>query len=264
MQIPLGKSVSQPESYQPDILAAIPRSLGRDKSAIDAESFTGLDRWTAYEFVWLDREGRVQVGILDIEIAADSRNLVESKSLKLYLNSCYFSAFEHVDALENELTRCLANCVQGQVVISFVAVEQAAACFSVVEAPGECIDDAEVLTDKRLFTQAGTKVHEKLYSHTFRSLCPVTAQPDWATILIEYQGQPLSRPALLAYLRSYANHEGFHENCVESIYRDILSLQGIDDVAVCAKFLRRGGIDICPFRTSKESFSEPSGRLIRQ
>lgn len=263
MQIPLGKSVRQPESYQPEILAPIPRSLGREKSKIDPESFVGLDRWAAYEFAWHDKAGRLQVGILDIVIAADSLHLVESKSLKLYLNSCYFSVFEHLEVMEEEVSCCLADCVQGQVSVKFIPLRQAELDFAPVSAPGECIDQ-EVVDDGGLHTLTGDRVHEQLHSHLFRSLCPVTAQPDWASILVEYRGQALSRPALLAYLRRYADHQGFHENCVETIYRDILALQGIDELAVCAKFLRRGGIDICPFRTSTSDFKEPSGRLVRQ
>jgi 7-cyano-7-deazaguanine reductase len=261
LDIPLGKSVSQPSHYAPEVLASIPRTLARDASGIDDQSFTGIDRWTAYEFVWIDSDGRAQPLILNIEISADSVNLVESKSLKLYLNSCYHKRFESRDEARSEVEARLRDCVLGGVSIELIDLERALVPLAIV---GTSLDEAESEPDMQLATEPVGVIHEKLYTHVFRSLCPVTGQPDWASILIEYQGAKLAQPNLLSYLRSYSHHQGFHENCVELIYRDIFALEGMEDVAVCAKFLRRGGIDISPFRTSTVEFKEPRGRLIRQ
>ena len=161
-----------------------------------------------------------------------------------------------------EISKCLSQCVAGRVNLELVNLAQAAEYLNPMRATGESIDHEKLVGE--LSIESDLQVHEKLCSHTFRSLCPVTNQPDWASILVEYRGTKISRSGLLAYLRGYAEHDGFHESCVELIYRDIRSLEGIEEVAVCAKFLRRGGIDICPFRTSTIDFVEPKGRLIRQ
>ena len=272
MDIPLGKFVPQPKAYAPEVLAAIPRSLGREKSGIDGLNFLGLDRWTAYEFCWFDASGRAHAAILDIQISCTSHNLVESKSLKLYLNSCYYRKFDSAAALQSELQHCLYEVLQGEVRLRVLSLDDVNTELAVCNALGESIDadqpsiypEYQGKTLELSIDPTLGSIHEKLYSNLFRSLCPVTRQPDWATILIEYRGKPLNRTALSSYLCGYAEHNSFHEACVESIYGDIRALDGIDDVAVCAKFLRRGGIDICPFRTSTEAFEEPRMRLIRQ
>lgn len=264
MDIPLGKSIAQPKRYAPEVLAAVSRNLARSTLNIQSNDFSGLDRWTAYEFFWFDQQGRPQVAILNIEIDCASENLVESKSLKLYLNSCYYRRFDSALDAENEVSNQLSNIVQGGVRVKLLATEHSDNLPISLDDLWLNIDTSYVSGKSELSAKQGSRVHEKLYSNLFRSLCPVTAQPDWATILIEYRGDKLIPEALLRYLLSYSEHSGFHEACVESIYRDIHQLDGIDDVAVCAKFLRRGGIDICPFRTSTSDFKELSGRLVRQ
>lgn len=262
--IPLGKAVKQPAHYAPEILANIPRAVARSKSGIYAQSFQGLDRWTAYEFIWVDPDGRLHPSVLEIEIEFDSKNIVESKSLKLYLNSCYYRRFADSEEVISILTKEISDCVLGDVTLSLFSLDKAEDVFGTVGPIGECIDGAPTKLGLGLLVESGNSVHERLYTQTFRSLCPVTAQPDWATILIEYRGAKLAHSSLLSYLQSYAEHDGFHENCAELIYRDLLAIPEIEQVAVCAKFLRRGGIDICPFRTSTENFLEPQARLIRQ
>lgn len=266
--IPLGKAVNQPAHYAPEVLADISRTAARSKSGIDARTFKGLDRWTAYEFVWRDEEERLHPAVLEIEIGFDSKNIVESKSLKLYLNSCYYRSFSNAEEVISTLTKTISDCVSGDVTLRLVSLDQAEQVFGTSHPLGECIDSAPIdaLTNakKSLVVESSNPVHERLYSQIFRSLCPVTSQPDWATILIEYRGAKLTQANLLNYLQSYAEHDGFHENCAELIYRDLAAVPGIEDVAVCAKFLRRGGIDISPFRTSTDDFVEPTGRLIRQ
>lgn len=263
-ETPLGKAVKQPLQYAPEILAAVPRAIARSKSGVDSHFFSGIDRWTAYEFVWKSPDGRLHPSILDFEIGARSENIVESKSLKLYLNSCYYASFSSSEEVKVNLTKEIEDCVLGDVKIELISLNQAEQVLAQVSPTGTCIDQAEMTTETELAFEADTRVHECLYSHSFRSLCPVTSQPDWATILIEYRGAKLSKSALLSYLRGYAEHDGFHEYCVEMIYSDLVALPAIEDAAVCAKFLRRGGIDICPFRTSTPDFTEPKGRLIRQ
>lgn len=264
MDIPLGKSVQQPKCFSPEILAGVPRAASRKSANIRVEAFTGLDRWTAYEFIWFDAQGKSNVALLDIQVDSQSKNIVESKSLKLFLNSCYYRDFESKAAVEAELTDQLKNIVAGAVEIQLLSPEQAEIKLLPLAAPGVSIDRLNTDNKRELQSESGEVVHQRLRSDLFRSLCPVTGQPDWATILIEYRGTKLDQSALLGYLKEYAEHSSFHEACVESIFQDIQTLQGIEDVAVCAKFLRRGGIDICPFRTSTPNFLEPKGRMIRQ
>lgn len=265
MDIPLGKEVKSPTTYAPEILAAVPRKLARENSSINPELFqVGLDRWTAYEFVWRDFSDRLHPGILNIEVDCNSDNIVESKSLKLYLNSFYFARFADVSMVEEELTAKLGNSVSGEVGVAFSTLDAAGKSLQRAAPEGDCLDEVAMKESIELATEQGSYTEERLYTHVFRSLCPVTAQPDWATILIQYRGATLLRPNLFGYLRAYSEHQGFHENCVEQIFSDIYRLEDIDEVAVCAKFLRRGGIDICPFRSSTADFVEPTGYLVRQ
>lgn len=264
MDIPLGKDVQQPISFAPEVLAAVPRSVGRTHKNIEAKEFAGVDRWTAYEFFWFGPEAKANVAMLDIEIDCQSTNLVESKSLKLFLNSCYYRTFESSEEVESVLSEQIGGIVEGALKAQILSPEQAQNQLGIKPAPGQSIDQINTHGKSDLELESNQKVHEALYTDMFRSLCPVTGQPDWATVLIEYRGSKLDQRALLGYLMSYAEQSGFHEACVEAIFQDIKLLDGIDEVAVCAKFLRRGGIDICPFRTSTIDFVEPKGRLIRQ
>ena len=264
MDTPLGKSIAQPKFYDPGILAAVPRSIARADLGIQANTFFGLDRWTAYEFFWFDQNNNAKAAILNIEIDCASENLVESKSLKLYLNSCYYRSFASVTEVQTEISHQISKIVQGSVCVMALDIEHPSNFTSGLDKSWRNIDEVKPSEQGELAVDESKHAHEKLYSNLFRSLCPVTAQPDWATVLIEYKGNKLIPEVLTGYLLNYAEHSGFHEACVESIYRDISQLNGIEDVAVCAKFLRRGGIDICPFRTSNLDFKEPSSRLVRQ
>lgn len=265
LDLPLGKEVKSPSFYAPEILASVPRNLSREKSKINPELFQlGLDRWTAYEFVWRDAADKLHPGILNIDVDCRSDNIVESKSLKLYLNSVYFTQFTDAGKVEEEIRGNLSRCVSGEVRVTFARLDAAEKSLQRVVPEGDCLDDIDLEESAELATEQGGYTEEKLFSHVFRSLCPVTSQPDWATILIQYRGAQLVRTNLLGYLRSYSGHQGFHENCVEQIFSDIYALTEIDDIAVCAKFLRRGGIDICPFRSSTRDFVEPTGYLARQ
>tara|TARA_B110000483_G_scaffold99953_1_gene122624 strand:- start:59014 stop:59832 length:819 start_codon:yes stop_codon:yes gene_type:complete len=264
IDIPLGKSIDQPKTFSPEILAAVPRSKGRICKEIEPKNFSGLDRWTAYELLWFEPTGVAHAGMLNIEIDCHSKNLVESKSLKLFLNSCYYRTFQSSADVESVLTDQISNIVEGGLKVQLLSPKQARNRLSIKSAPGQSIDKIDTNGKSNLEVEPNQRVHESLYTDMFRSLCPVTEQPDWATILIEYCGSKLDQRALLGYLMNYAEHSGFHEACVESIFQDIKSLEGVEEVSVCAKFLRRGGIDICPFRTSTTDFFEPEGRLIRQ
>ena len=263
-ETPLGKATKQPLQYAPEVLASIPRDVARNRAGIDPYAFSGVDRWTAYEFSWVDSDKAIHPAFLNIEVSADSKNIVESKSLKLYLNSCYYHIFKNTEEVERELVEQLERCVSGGTKVELIPLGRAEEKFSPSVPKGISIDDSSIGDTKELECDVSKIVHEKLYTQVFRSLCPVTGQPDWATVFIEYRGAQLSRSGVLNYLKSYAEHQGFHENCVELIHKDLLALAGIDEVAVCAKFLRRGGIDICPFRTTTKDFIEPAGRLIRQ
>ena len=167
MDIPLGKQVKQPSKYAPEALAALPRALARDKSGIDAGAFIGLDRWTAYEFAWLDSEGRIHPGTLDIEIAPSSKNIVESKSLKLYLNSCYYARFSGLEEVRSELSKTLGQCVEGAVKVNLLPLADSNNLLAITDPVGQCIDQAKLDTETSLAIESEVIVHEQLYSQVF-------------------------------------------------------------------------------------------------
>ena len=253
-QLPLGQSAGQPEQYDPSLLVGVPRGLARGVEGIDASLFEGHDLWNCWEVSWLDSSGKPVIRIGQLVVKANTPNLVESKSLKLYLNGF---ANERIDSEETLVTRV---CDDLQEVLG---IRPEFALYSLddprfaIEAPkGICIDnlpvDLAVYEPDALLlqvdpNQSGT---ERLHSHLFRSNCPVTAQPDWATVVVKYSAPVKLFPeSLLAYLVSYRNHTGFHEACIERIYQDLLSCLDPTELVVWAGFVRRGGLDINPVRS---------------
>lgn len=266
----LGKHTDYPDHYSPGLLTAIPRVLARQALAIDSASlpFVGEDIWNAYELSWLNQRGVPQVATAEFRLPCDSPAIIESKSFKLYLNSLNQVAFENTDEVVRILQRDLGACA-GSVVSVKLSVSENWASQAFDGLPGQCLDALDITTDcyspdAQLLKRASPKeVDETFHSHLFRSLCPVTAQPDWASVCIAYRGPQIDTSSLLKYLISFRQHQGFHEQCVEKIFVELLQVCEPKHLTVAAHFTRRGGLDINPVRsTGSENHLNP--RLFRQ
>ncbi len=267
----LGKRSEAVSQYTPSLLFPIDRSRMRgDLIAPGSElPFEGVDLWTAWELTWLDRDGKPEVGVLQISVPCDSRAIVESKSLKLYLGSFaqtpFASAYDVVRTLESDISVT----VGAQVVVDLLTISQATQA-GIASMTGESLDTIRIAApvyqpDAGLLQRLETArlVSETLYTNLFRSLCPVTGQPDMASVQISYTGPRIEHEDLLRYLVSFRDYPGFHEHCVERIFVDILARCRPRELSVYARFLRRGGIDINPFRSTGKAVPSPT-RLVRQ
>lgn len=275
---PLGKKHVYPKQYSPDLLFAIPRSENRKKlENLDEGQFKGFDLWHAYEFSWLSKNNVPAVALLAIDINCDSINMVESKSLKLYLNSFAFTKFESEDGLLDLIYKDLRECVQGDLTLTLEQPDKHSGRYEIDKfektyPDARCIDGLVpkasiqfAAVDKGLL-QTNTNVltqPQLFYTHLFRSLCPVTAQPDWASLFIHYQGREIKAESLLAYVLSFREHQGFHEACVERIFTELVEQCQPEKLSVYAAFTRRGGIEINPFRSNFEKCLSV-GRQLRQ
>lgn len=266
---PLGQKSEYPAQYAPQVLHPIPRAGGRAAIHVPAQwPFHGEDVWNAYELSWLMPSGKPCVALLELRVPAHSVCIVESKSLKLYLGSFNQTVFESTAELENVIAQDVGAVVQASVAAHVMTMDSVP-YMTVTTLPGECIDGiaAEGFSDgvraDLLGCNPGSLVTETLHSNLLRSCCPVTGQPDWASLMVQYRGPQLDRAALLRYLVSYRNNQEFHEQCVERIFTDILQRCQPERLTVYARYTRRGGIDINPWR-STESDVAPNWRLVRQ
>ena len=266
---PLGKETTYHGNYNPSLLFAIPRTAGRKSIGLGPElPFEGVDIWTGYELSWLNNKGKPQIAMAEFQIPCTSTNIVESKSFKLYLNSfnqSRFDSFESVnDALETDLSAAAAGSVTARLILPEQFAQQ-----RLIEFTGLCIDNLDIDVDtyneiSPTFLKANEhEIEEKIYSHLLKSNCPVTGQPDWATLFIHYKGKQIDHPGLLKYIISFRNHHGFHEQCVEKIYLDLMHHCHPRELSVYARYTRRGGLDINPFRSSIQA-TPPRVRLCRQ
>ena len=266
----LGIKTAYPESYNAGLLCAIPRKEGRQLISIENScTFYGEDVWTAYEVSWLDLKGKPAVAVIEVILSCDTKNIVESKSLKLYLNSLNQMKCESSDEIEAIVKKDIACCVDGFVDVRSYSLD----AFCVRGLPsfsGILIDNLDVSIDfydldtSFLFTdESGKIITETLYSHLLKTNCPVTNQPDWASIMIKYTGRPINASGLLKYIISYRHHQDFHEQCVERIYSDISAFCLPQELEVYARYSRRGGIDINPYRSSRK-MHPPLVRISRQ
>jgi 7-cyano-7-deazaguanine reductase len=253
----LGKPVVYRDQHDPSLLFPIARADNRAAIGIgDDLPFNGVDVWNAYELSWLDGRGRPRVALAEFRVPANSPNLIESKSFKLYLNSFMQTRLVDTDTLRNHLVRDL-GAVAGapvSVVLTAAASMHAAKIEPLV---GDLIDDMPIEIDCYGPPDAGLLdcdperiVDETLVSHLLKSNCPVTGQPDWASLQISYRGARIERDGLLRYIVSYRQHSDFHEACVERIFMDLLRECAPSKLAVYARYTRRGGLDINPFRAS--------------
>ncbi|MFT4635123.1 MAG: 7-cyano-7-deazaguanine reductase [Arenicella sp.] len=267
----LGKQSDYQSSYSPKLLQAVPRSLNRKElGCIKSQSFQGVDVWNAYELSWLNAKGKPMVALGRFTLDANTPNIVESKSFKLYLNSLNQFRFSGVEQLKSVLQKDLSVVAGGAVLVELFWPDDTLT-FAVRDLPGDCIDDLDISIDEfRLSPQLlstppnAREVSETLHSHLLKSNCLITNQPDWASVIIRYSGLEIDREALLRYLISFRMHNEFHEQCVERIFCDILNLCKPQELSVQALYTRRGGLDINPFRTSVDNQASPMLRINRQ
>jgi 7-cyano-7-deazaguanine reductase len=268
---PLGRPTEYPDRYTPSLLCPIPRWDGRESLDVDMGKplpFRGVDIWNHYEVSWLDEHGKPVVALAEILVPAGSRFIIESKSMKLYFNSLNFEHFSHRSDFIARVEADLSQVVQAPVQVMLFMPENRAA-FTVGDLPGECLDALPLVCKEftpspdRLKVRPDHIVSETLYSNLLRSNCPVTRQPDWASIMVRYRGPAIDHTGLLAYIVSYRNHADFHEHCVERIFMDILRRCEPMELTVYARYTRRGGLDINPFRTNTDDRPD-NVRLFRQ
>ncbi|WP_318393456.1 NADPH-dependent 7-cyano-7-deazaguanine reductase QueF [Enterobacter sp.] len=267
----LGKATDYRDTYDVTLLQGVPRSLNRDPLGLHADDlpFHGGDIWTLYELSWLSANGLPQVAVGQVELAYDSLNLVESKSFKLYLNSFNQTRFKDWEAVLETLTRDLSDCAQGQVSVALYRLDELEGQ-PIAHFNGTCIDHQDITIDNYEFSadylQNATGenvVEETLVSHLLKSNCLITHQPDWGSVQIKYRGPKIDREKLLRYLVSFRHHNEFHEQCVERIFNDIQRFCQPQTLSVYARYTRRGGLDINPWRTNTD-YQPATGRLVRQ
>ncbi len=255
----LGQKANYPDRYDPKLLVGLNRTDSRQKLRLDTSHLEifGIDSWTCYELSWLNEKGVPRNSILYFSYSCHSKFFIESKSLKLYLfslnNKRFSSNEELVETIKEDLETTLKTeisieiCAEPREIISN---ENSIDTLDIKEPSFQPNSLVLLSTDK--------DVDEDITCSLFRSLCPVTAQPDWATVHIAYKGKQITHESLLSYLLSYRNHQGFHEECVEKIFQDIKERCEMESLLVRANYLRRGGIEINPVRTTHENYEQIS------
>ena len=267
----LGQQTKYAEKYDRTLLQPVPRHLNRDMLNITTtQPFTiGADIWTAYEISWLNPKGVPQVAIADVSIDFRSENLIESKSFKLYLNSFNQTQFANFDEVQQILQQDLQDCAKDEVKVRLNSLtdytQQPIAALD-----GDCIDGLDIEIEDYAFNAELLKdcindnvVEEMLVSHLLKSNCLITQQPDWGSLQIHYVGKQINREQLLRYIISFRQHNEFHEQCVERIFCDLMHFAAPEKLTVYARYTRRGGLDINPYRSNFEPLP-PNLRLARQ
>lgn len=267
---PLGKKTIYPNQYAPELLFPIPREKNRAEMGITAPlPFYGYDLWNQYEMSWLNTKGKPVVAIAEIIVPAESSHLIESKSLKLYFCSFNQTVFPNEKALLACITKDLSQAAGAPVKINLISLHHATQNAHFETLNGICLDDLDVQIDAysptpEMLTTDHVIVSESVHSHLLRSNCPITNQPDWGSIQITYTGPTINHVNLLKYLISLRNHNEFHEQCVERIFMNIQTRCKPTALTVYARYTRRGGLDINPYRSTSPIFSAKNPRLIRQ
>lgn len=268
-RLALGKRSAYSGRYNPALLESIPREAMRERyGVIGRVPFNGVDVWTAYEVSWLNPRGKPEVAVGSFEVPCTSASIIESKSLKLYLGSFNQTEFASPAEVVRTLEDDLALAAGAPVLVQLKGIDEVAA-EGIAGPPGYCLDRLDI--DARHYQphrellryDAEGVIHETVHSNLLRTRCPVTGQPDWGTVVIEYAGGPIDHVGLLRYIVSWREHQGFHEETVERIFVDIVAECRPDQLTVIGRFLRRGGIDVSPYRTTGESLVA-SARFARQ
>ena len=267
----LGQQTKYAEKYDRTLLQPVPRHLNRDMLNITTtQPFTiGADIWTAYEISWLNQKGVPQVAIADVSIDFRSENLIESKSFKLYLNSFNQTQFANFNEVQQILQQDLQDCAKGEVKVRLNSLTDYTQP-PIVALAGSCIDGLDIEIEDYAFNAELLKdctndniVEETLVSHLLKSNCLITQQPDWGSLQIHYVGKQINREQLLRYIISFRKHNEFHEQCVERIFCDLMHFAAPEKLTVYARYTRRGGLDINPYRSNFEPLP-PNLRLARQ
>ncbi|MEZ2416997.1 NADPH-dependent 7-cyano-7-deazaguanine reductase QueF [Luteibacter sp. RCC_6_2] len=268
---PLGKATVYADRYDASLLFPIPRQGKRDEIGVSAGTlpFHGVDVWNGYELSWLDARGKPVVAVAEFRFPATTPNIVESKSFKLYLNSFAQERMDDDAQVLATLVRDLSAASGGPVDVVLRAPNDLDGT-PLGEPEGILLDTQELDFDSYgpprpdfLATRDGD-VREVLVSHLLRSNCPVTGQPDWGSVQIAYTGAPIDRAGLLRYLVSFRSHTEFHEQCVERIFMDLRARCAPRELSVYARYTRRGGLDINPFRSTDPAAVPSNPRGARQ
>lgn len=267
---PLGKSSAYISQYDASLLFGIARATKWRELGFSADSlpYQGVDVWNCYELSWLLPSGKPVVAIGQFVVPADSPNIIESKSFKLYLNSFNQSVYASFAEVQAVLAADLSKAAQAPVQVQLKTLD--AVCAEGVHQPqGVCIDALDVSvrayrdpSHTQLLCSA-EHVEEQLYSHLLKSNCPVTGQPDWGTLHVHYRGAKLDHASFLLYLIRFRQHQDFHEQCVERIFLDLQRCLQPEFLSVSARYVRRGGLDINPYR-STQPLAIDNRRLARQ
>ena len=283
------QTTDYPTEYSPETLYPIARSMGRDAIGWQDDKLkVGVDWWQAFEMSWLNSQGISQVAIARFGIPASSPFIVESKSLKLYLNSINFTEFSDWDDVQALIAKDLSACVQAEVTVELFDLNDdlndKATGLLTAQPEGVCIDEALANSSEKVAltehpdasllakNESDLRDSEKevgknfsFYSNLLRSNCPVTNQPDWGTLAVSISSEkPVNSANMLRYILSFRQHNGFHEQCVEQIFADLSQYYQPSELMVRAWYTRRGGIDINPCRVSDMSLLPKPSRLIRQ
>jgi 7-cyano-7-deazaguanine reductase len=270
----LGQTTPYPDQYDPSLLFPIPRSENRLKLDIkpnQALPFVGVDIWNAFELSWLNKKGKPQIALAEFQVPADSPNMIESKSFKLYLNSFNSARFDNEAEVRERLISDLSAVANSKISTRIHSTE-AIAKKGMQEMSGVLMDRLDIEIDPSLsadpalleVNESFGPIEQCLVSHLLKSNCPVTGQPDWASIQIRYQGRPILEEGLLRYLIGFRQLGEFHEHCVETIFTDIKRQCKPEKLSVYARYTRRGGLDINPFRTDHNAPWPENLRHARQ
>lgn len=261
----LGKDTVYDSPYNPELLFPLSREQNRvslNLSLSKSLPFHGEDLWTCYELSWLDLRGKPCVGVAYFRVPADSPFMIESKSFKLYLNSLNHAKFESIDALNCTLVDDLSKAAGLAVTVNIKGVRDQIIDAQSYEKQFECVDDLELegfeyQPNPKLLSFDGLSSEDLRYegflsSHLLRSNCPVTGQPDWGTVYVRYRGLKISHESFLRYIISFRQCQDFHEHCVEQIFTDLLKYCECESLSVYARYTRRGGLDINPYRATPD------------
>lgn len=259
---PLGRTVAAPSTHDSSVLYAMPRH-------IPGKPMHGMDLWRCYELSWLDPGKKPSAAVLEIAYPRESRNIVESKSLKLYLSGISNTSFSGPEEVRRIITRDLQKILHTPWMAVEIHEKENPGWND--KLPGACIDGIETVIpngkpDATAIEVRDDTASESLHSHILRTYCPITHQPDWSSVLIEYQGKRIDRASLLRYLCSYRGQEGFSEDICERIYLDLLERCSPKRLEVSCFYTRRGGIDINPVRSllPMDKGNRTRFRLFRQ
>ena len=271
LSLPVGEKTFYKTEYDPELLCPFPRQIKRDVIGVtETLPFNGYDIWNAFELSWLNLKGKPVIAMGEFHIPCESSNLIESKSFKLYLNSFNQTCFTDFEQVEELMIADLSKTAGGKVRVRLLDSDQFVT-EKLQSFPGQCIDGLDVavkeysldpsLLENSIDSQQ--QVKEELHSHLLKSNCLVTNQPDWGSVLIRYHGSKIDPEALLRYLISFRQHNEFHEQCVERIFVDLMRYCQPEKLTVYARYTRRGGLDINPFRSNFETHIA-NLRLARQ